>query len=138
MENILYTKGILWADGIMSHIVSEKNEVFKVRILGASKDSYVVYRNGFFSHGNTIKEAKESLAYKISDRDTGEYLDWKLDKEYTRVELVQAYRKITGACEAGVRGFIKSNNVPSKATLREAFKITKGAYGSDEFERFFK
>lgn len=45
----------------------------------------------------TIKEAKDDLIYKISDRDTSMYYNFTLDTIVTHKEAVKMYRKITGA-----------------------------------------
>ena len=90
-----------------------------------------------YAHGETLHEAQESLMYKISDRDTGRYADWKLDDVKTKSELIGAYRVITGACEFGTRQFCNGRDLPNKCTIREAIKLTAGQYGAERFAEFF-
>ena len=132
----LRMKGILFADGIMSHIISEKNNVFKIRIYGKKELSYCVYRNGNFSHGKTVKEAIESLRYKASIKDVSEFKTWKLDDVKSLNEVISAYRSITGACEDGVRNFCQGIEIKNKYKLSEIVEITCGKYGHDEFKNF--
>jgi len=132
----LLMKSILFADGIMSHIVSSKNNVFKIRIYGKKEISYCVYRSGNFSHGKTLKEAIESLRYKASIRNTEEFKDWKLSDIKTTEELISAYRSITGACEFGVRNFCQSMSIGKKYAVREIVTLTSGSYGHEAFKNF--
>ena len=60
--------GFLFADNILARIVTKKKNVYKIQIVGQTKISYCIEVDGTFSHGATLKEAKESLIYKISDR----------------------------------------------------------------------
>ena len=132
----LLMKSILFADGIMSHIVSSKNNVFKIRIYGKKEISYCVYRSGNFSHGKTLKEAIESLRYKASIRNTEEFKDWKLSDIKTTEEIISAYRSITGACESGVRNFCQSMSLGKKYAVREIVTLTSGSYGHEAFKNF--
>jgi hypothetical protein len=60
-------------DNIVSKVIQEKGNVLKVINNGKTTESYIVSNGENFAHGTTIKEAKESLIYKISNRDTSEY-----------------------------------------------------------------
>jgi hypothetical protein len=60
-----------------------------------------------------------------------------LDREVTKGEAIQAYRVITGACEAGVRDWLAKREAPDKVTVRGIIEMTKGAFGSEQFEQFF-
>ena len=100
--------------------------------------SYAIEIDGVFSHGDTIKEAKESLLYKISSRDKTAYESWTLDKKITKREAIESYRVITGACESGVRHFVESiGKTKRRYTVQEIIDITKGQYGNDAYVRFF-
>ena len=89
------------------------------------------------AHGETIAKAKDDLRYKISNRDTSKYKDWKLDDIHTAEEIIEAYRVITGACFYGTKSFCDSVKLPKKATISEAIEITKGQYGNQNFKEFF-
>jgi hypothetical protein len=132
----LLAKNILFADGIMSHIISSKNNVFKIRVYGKKEISYCVYRDGNFSHGKTVKEAIESLRYKVSTRNMEEFKSWRLTDIKTVEELISAYRSITGACSSGVRGFCESITLKDKMSVAEVLSITSGKYGHEIFKNF--
>jgi hypothetical protein len=134
---ILLTKNILFADGIMSHVISVKSNVFKIKIYGKQEISYCVHRNGVFAHGKTVKEAIDSFKYKISDRDTTEYKKWTLQTKKPLMDMIHAYRKITGACEAGVRDFLSTITAPEELTVQKVIELSSGRFGNSEFESFF-
>jgi len=142
-EDIFYTiydkqfREYIEIDNIKSAIISKKKNVYKVVNFGEFIESYIVCVDGVYSHGKTIKEAKESLIYKISDRDTSKYNDWKLDDVKTKVELIQCYRAITGACGSGTRYFCEQNELPEKCTIAQMIEITKNKYGNDKVKKFF-
>ncbi len=63
--------GYCFADGILSRIVNRKGNVARVIVCGKTAVSYIVGDgNGNFSHGATLKEARNGLLYKLSSRDT--------------------------------------------------------------------
>lgn len=134
-------RGYVKADGIIQKLISRKRletiEVFEVENHFSEK-SFVVKKGEIFSHGKTIKEAKESLKFKISTRDTSEYKKWGLKTTVSQAKMIQAYRAITGACEFGVRDFFKGKKIPLKLRVSKAIEITAGNYGNKEFENFFK
>jgi len=132
-------KPAIIADGILSEIVSKKKSVYKVINYGESEISFLIEKDGVFSHGKTIKEAKESLMYKISDRDTSIYNNHDLNTVLTTEEAIKMYRVITGACEEGTRYFVsKLPNVPKKLTVSKLIKLTEGQYNHKSLVDFFK
>ena len=137
-------KGFALFDGILSWVLSEKRKqdltIYKVKIVGKLTTSFVVQRGNTYSHGETIQKAIEDLRYKISDRDKSEFEYWKKDLNQTVSidEAIAAYRVVTGACEYGVREFVKSIEVPEKLTPLVVVGLTKGRFGNKEFEAFLK
>ena len=136
-------KGYVSADDIIKKLISKKKigkiEVFKVEEFLERSHSFVVKNGLVFSHGKTIKEAIDSLKYKISDRDTSKFKSWKLKDVKTTAQLIEAYRSITGACEFGVKQFCESNGkLKNKYSIEEVIKITDGKFGNKEFKEFFK
>lgn len=133
------------ADGILSKILSKKGNVFKVYICTKYTDgftttpTYIVQVGDFFAHGETVKEARESLIYKISNRDTSVYDNLTIDNILTKEEAIKMYRVITGACEYGVKNYVESlPNVKDKYSIKEIIELTNGQYGNDVVRRFFK
>jgi len=136
-------KGFLFADSILTKIIESKvskggAKIHRVVVVGQAEESYCIEADGTYSHGDTIKEARESLLYKIGERDKSAYEGWTLDKKITKRQAIESYRVITGACEAGVRGFVeRQGKLKAKYTVSEVIKITKGQYGNREYAKFF-
>jgi len=125
------------ADEILSEIVKKKGNVYHVINHGESKVSYLVTDGTNWSHGETLKEAKDSLKYKLSNRDTTFCEGWKLDDKIDTVDLIKAYRAITGACESQTKAFCESQKLPKQITPAEAIKLTQGQYNAQVFAEFF-
>ena len=125
-------------DGIRSAILKKKKNVLKVWCFGSDKESYIIKDGDIYSHGDTLEEARESLIYKISNRDTSIYNEVQLDDEFDLKDIIKMYRVITGACEAGTRYFVENNKLPDKLTVRQAIDLTKGQYGNERFKEFFE
>ena len=125
------------ADEILSEIVKKKGNVYHVINHGESEVSYLVTDGTNWSHGETLKEAKDSLIYKISDRDTTFCKDWNLNEKINTVDLIKAYRAITGACESQTKAFCESQKLPKQITPAEAIKLTQGQYNAQVFAEFF-
>jgi hypothetical protein len=125
-------------DGILSKVVSKKGKVYKVINHNQKEQSYIVTDGNKFAHGNTIKEAKESLIYKLSDRDTSKYKSWTLDKIITKEEAIESYMAITGACATGTKYFVDSlKEVKARYTVGEVIELTKGQYNNEAYKNFF-
>ncbi len=129
--------GYLFVDGILAKIISHRGPVYRVMICGKTKSSYCVTNGVSWSHGETLAKAREGLIYKISSRDKSEFKDWKLDKEVSKADAIKAYRVITGACEQGVRNWMEAHKTPEIITVEGIIRITEGAYGYEEFKKFF-
>ena len=125
-------------DNILSKVIRKRGNVYKVLNNGETKESYLVTDGENWSHGITIKEAKESLIYKISNRDKSQYKDMKLSTTYSFEEAVKMYRVITGACEGGVRGFLDKIKTKDKYSVKEIISLTKGQYGNESLSNFIK
>ena len=128
-------------DGIFTEVVNKKGNVYKVKKLNQTKEFYIVTDgNGKFSHGDTLKEAKEDLIYKISSNlDKSKYKNLTLQSKLTFEEGIEAYRVITGACSFGVKDFVTTNKVKKTSyTVEEIIKLTSNSYGGSTFKEFFK
>ena len=88
-----------WSDGVFSRVKSIKKigqaTVKTVILDGKKKKSYVYISGGKSAHGETIEKAKADLRFKISDRNTSKFKDWKLSDQKTLDDLIEAYRIIT-------------------------------------------
>ncbi len=136
-------EGFLFVDGILSTIVSSRtlkdgSEIHRITTAGKTKPSYCIENVGTFAHGDTIREARESLLYKTGERDKTAYAGWTMDRKITKKEAIESYRVITGACEAGVKQFVQSHGkLRRKYTVREVIEITRGQFGNREYADFF-
>ena len=135
-------KEYIKVDGIFTKIISERGNVMRVQRIAHKDIEYLVTDgDGRWAHGATLKEAKDSLIYKISNRDKSKYEAWTIDTEVTHAEAIEAYRVITGACAMGTRHFcetILGDKKKDKYTVAEVIELTKGQYGAESFETFFK
>jgi hypothetical protein len=125
-------------DGILSEVISHKGNVYKVKNYGETNTSYIVQEGDIYSHGETLKEARDNLIYKIGDRDTSKFESLTLDSELTKEEAIALYRTVTGACESGTRYFVEQNadKVKDKFTVKEIIALTKGQYGNSQLTEF--
>ena len=129
----------IYADGILSEVVSSRGNVYRVRRIARKEVSYLVTNgNGAWSHGATLAEARADLLYKLSDRDTSRYVGQDVKKKMTFDETVAMYRTITGACAEGCKMFVRNKGLSTrkKYSINDIAKLTNGAYGSDVFSRF--
>jgi hypothetical protein len=128
------------ADGILSEVIKKKGNVYHVKNYGSDEITYLIEKDGVYSHGDTLKEAKESLIYKIGNRDTSQYQNMTLDTVLTKEEAIKMYRVITGACEAGTRYFVENvlEKDIKKVSIREVIKLTEGQYNCNKLQEFFK
>ena len=135
-------RGYIYADGITKKLKSRKKikeiEIFECEEFLDKTPSYVVKKGDTFSHGKTIKEAVEDLKYKISNRDFSEFEVWKnkLDDKISIDDAIAGYRVITGACEFGVKEFVKSIKIPKTLTPNKVIELTKGQFGNEVFSNF--
>ena len=135
------SRGYVFADGICLKLVSSKTQgnvdVYKCEDFN-NEISYVARSGDKFSHGETIEKSISDLRYKISSRDTSRFSSWEIDDIKPIEELIEAYRVVTGACEAGVKMFLENKNLSSdKMSVQEAIALTENQYGHECFKNFF-
>ena len=126
-----------FSDRILSRIVAKKGPVMRVIIIGKTKHSFLIERDGKTAHGATLAAARADLIMKIGKRDTTKYKAWTLETEASLEEMIVAYRTITGACGQGVSLFMAEQNHAAKITVGYAIEKTRGRYGHDTFRIFF-
>jgi hypothetical protein len=129
-------KGI---DGIPTIVESNKTigelTILKGFYKNSKKNVYVVFKGEFSAHGNSIREAKNDLEFKILSKNFNvDDLVNKIKKE--NKVTINDYRLLTGACSSGVNNFLNENNVNvEEMSLNEAIELTNGAYGSERFKQ---
>ena len=128
-------------DGIFTEVVSNKSNVFRIRKIAHKEIEYLVTDgNGNYAHGSTLKEAKEDLVYKITNRSKKDYEHLGLSDTLTHAEAIQCYRVVTGACSFGVKDFINNKLCEKRKesyTISEIIELTNGHYGNSCFADFF-
>jgi hypothetical protein len=126
-------------DGVFCEVLHKKGLVWKVKKYATEKVFFVVTDgNGNYSHGDTIKEAKEDLIFKIGNRSKDDYKGMTLESVLSFEDAVKCYRVITGACQFGVKEFLSRKNLTKrKMNIAKIIELTKGEYGSQQFEQFF-
>ena len=100
---------------------------------------YVAKGNGYFAHGNTLKEAREVLIAKcFENMDTDEAIDkflekFKKGKKYPGTEFFEWHHYLTGSCLMGRESFVKNHglNVDDKYTVDEFIELCENDYGGD-------
>ena len=94
--------------------------------------------DGYFTHGKTIKEAKEDLIFKITKHSKDDYKNLNLNSKLSFNKSIECYRVITGACSFGTKDFVKTNNIEEKEySIKEIIELTEGYYGNETFKNFF-
>ena len=128
-------------DGIKCAVLSKKGNIYKTVLFDdfdSGKITYVIEKDGVYSHGETIKDAKESFIYKINNRDTSAYENYTKDTIVSFEEAIKMYRAITGACEAGTKHFVSGlKELKPRYTIAEIIELTEGQFGSTDFKNFF-
>ena len=147
LNRSLLKAGYMLQDGILSkHIASRKLSngliVHTGIIVGKTDKTYVIETpDGVYAHGDTVKQARYSLLYKLdNNRDTTPYKAWTLDTSITKQQAIQSYMAITGACAMGTRHFVETtfgDKVPARTTVWKVIEMTAGRYGSDVYKKFF-
>ena len=147
LNQSLLKAGYMLQDGILSrHLASRKLSngliVHIGIIVGKTDKIYVIETpDGVYAHGDTVKQARDSLLYKLSEnRNTTPYKAWTPDTSITKRQAIQSYMAITGACATGTRHFVETTfggKVPARTTVRKVIELTAGQYGSDVYRNFF-
>jgi hypothetical protein len=112
--------------------LSNKKGVKKVKNEQGKTLFIVSDENGNSAHGETIAKAREDLIYKVVAR-----ADVAIPKKATGKEWIGIYRAVTGACGAGVKGFVESKDIDLDAsfTAKEIAKMSQGQFGAEQFAK---
>ena len=124
-------------DGLFTEVVRKRGNVYIVKKINATKEFYLVTDgDGFWSHGDTLKRAKEDLVFKVlSEKMKNEPL------KMTDTVDVPRYRSITGACSTGVQMFRERHGLTKdKYTVAELLPILErnNAYGISRFKELVR
>jgi hypothetical protein len=141
-ENYMFSwqnEKYIMVDGIFTEVVSKRGNVWKVKKVNTEKEFYLISDGEKYAHGDTLKEAKEDLIFKIGNRTKEDYKELKLDSVLSIEEGIQCYRVITGACSFGVKDFMQNRmkNKKKEYTISEIIEMTENEYGGNIFKKFF-
>ena len=102
------------------------------------KSCYIVKGNGYFAHGETLKEAQSALEEKIlDDMDIEEKIELfkekfpDVNKKYAVKDFYQWHHNLTGSCEMGRKNFASNHNIDIDndiMTVKEFMDLTENAY----------
>ena len=127
-------------DGIFCELMRKRGNVFSCKKINKDEFFYVVTDGyGKYSHGETIKQAKEDLIYKLSNVDKSAYENLTLDDELSFEKAIECYRVITGACSFGTKNFVETvlPKKKKKYAISEIIELTIGQHGNQTFKQFF-
>lgn len=102
LEQSFNSSRYTFADRIVARILHTRGQVRKVIIAGQTKASYLVSNGKCHAHGGTLKQAKESLEFKINAE--------KIQNDPIYPDTVVTpmyYHTVTGACETGISHWMK-------------------------------
>lgn len=132
-------------DNISTIFIHIRGNVAKGYILESNvilKPCFIVKGNGYFAHGETLREAQSALEEKIlDDIDVEEKIEFfkekfpDVNKKYPVKDFYQWHHILTGSCEMGRKSFAKKNhNIDidnDLMTVKEFINLTENAYGGD-------
>ena len=101
---------------------------------------FIVKENDLFAHGNTLRDAFNSLQEKLYDDSTeeGRIAAFKkkfpeYDVKYDNRDLFAYHHVLTGSCRMGRESFCKDKglSLDGKTSVREFVELTQNDYGGD-------
>ena len=134
-----FKNGYISCNGIFMEVDSHRGNVWVGHKIGSKKKIFLVTDgNNKYSHGETIKEAKEDLIFKVDGRRPDDFKHLTQESVLLMSEAIAAYRVITGACGFGVKDYLK-NRLPKEKkefSMTEVIELTKDEYGGNMFSDF--
>jgi hypothetical protein len=135
-ENVI-EEDYIFCDGILTHLQGKK-KVGKYTVYVGYFGFVATMDNKTFAHGRTIESAISDLRFKLSDRNTEDYIDIDINEKIDVEECIIMYRCITGACGMGVDEFLENIKLKKAYSVTEMIELTKDQYGGEQFANFFK
>jgi hypothetical protein len=134
-----FKNGFVRCEGIFMEVDSHRGNVWVGHRIGRKEKIFLVTDgNQKYAHGETIKEAKEDLIFKVDGRRPDDFKHLNKKSILKMSEAIVAYRVITGACGFGVKDYIK-NRLPKEKkefSMAEVIELTKDEYGGKSFSEF--
>lgn len=134
---------VYFIDNIQTIFTYIHNNIAKGYMLQSDlqlKPCYIVKGNNKFAHGETLKDAFNSLQEKLYDNSTDEerieaFMEKfpEYDVKYDNRDLFFYHHILTGSCKMGREVFCKDKglSLDGKTSVREFVKLTQNAYGGN-------
>ena len=130
----------------ITHIKGKVAKGFIVKDDLTTKNCYIVKDLGYFAHGDTLKEAYDSLQEKITDDLPTEKKiemfrnNFNNKDKYSGHEFFKWHHILTGSCLFGRNAFVKQHDIDldKTYTVAEFLQIVKGDYGWGVLEQLNK
>lgn len=124
---------------IITHIKETFAKGFIVNSDLTLSQCFVAKGNGYFAHGKTLKEARESLMTKIfenmdSDKAVSEFINkFEKNKAYPGTDFFEWHHYLTGSCLMGRESFVKNHGLDLNRyyTVKEFINICENDYGGE-------
>ena len=124
---------------IISDIKGNLAKGFILNVDFSLSPCYICKGNGYFAHGETLKEAKESLRKKIFENmDTDETIEhflstFEKEKKYSARDFYEWHHYLTGSCEMGRKSFMQDRNITfgDMYTVDEFITLCENSYGGE-------
>lgn len=122
-------------DGIFVEVIRRRGNICHVKKIHSDRVFYMVTNGNHWAHGDTLKQAKEDLLFKIDSEKI------KSEPIYPDTYITDNhYRIITGACRYGIEQWkkdhkIKGNRMKAKTLLPLLEKTD--AYGIGKFKELY-
>ena len=127
-------------DSVQTIISTIKGNLAKGFILNSDlslSPCYICKGNGYFAHGETLKEARLALQKKIFENmDTDETIErflsiFEKGKRYSAKDFYDWHHYLTGSCEMGRKSFMQDRNITfdDTYTVDEFIALCENSYG---------
>lgn len=135
-------KTIYLIDKVQTIISTIKGNLAKGFILNSDfslSPCYICKGNGYFVHGETLKEVREALRRKILknmniDETIEQFLStFKKEKKYPAKDFYEWHHYLTGSCEMGRKSFMQDRNInfDDTYTVDEFIALCENSYGGE-------
>lgn len=135
-------KAVYLIDKVQTIISTIKGNLAKGFILNSDlslSPCYICKGNGYFAHGETLKDAREALCGKILknmniDETIEQFLStFEKEKKYPAKDFYNWHHYLTGSCEMGRKSFLRDRNIDfdDMYTVDEFIDICKDSFGNE-------
>lgn len=135
-------KTIYLIDKVQTIISTIKGNLVKGFILNSDfslSPCYICKGNGYFAHGETLKDAREVLRGKILksmniDETIEQFLStFEKEKKYPAKDFYNWHHYLTGSCEMGRKSFLHNKNIDfdDMYTVDEFIALCEDSYGGE-------